>query len=197
MAWPNDDLNTSHLDADSDSPALARPMLERAIIRLKAVIAARGVRNGIASLDGAGKVPAAQLPDSVLAGTLLWSPTGAYQQMTRGTTALLALTTSVAPFRRLRIDQDIQLNGSSGGGSDDGSPAFAAVPYAGFGQDVYVYPAFLPAAGFADISVRGGAIGLQRTSNTSITVRATLLSPRNPTGATSGFRLYGIYGYTT
>ena len=62
MAWPADDLTTTHLDAGSDSPAQARSELLAAITRLKQVIDARGIANGVASLDNGAQVPAAQIP---------------------------------------------------------------------------------------------------------------------------------------
>ena len=42
MAWPNDDLETTHFDAGADNPSLARPVLKRLIDVVKALIGARG-----------------------------------------------------------------------------------------------------------------------------------------------------------
>lgn len=193
MAWPTDDLNTTNLDTGSDSPALARPMLARAITRLKSVINARGVPNGIARLDITGKVPAGQLPDSALAGTPLWRPTGAYQQMATGTT-LLSLTASAAPFRRLRVEVDYKLAGRSSH-PREGIEHIPAKLYDGFGIDLFVYRGRLPSAGFYSHKFTNGAgvitMGLQLTSNTSITVQLSRST------SNTALRLYGIYGYTT
>ncbi len=64
MSWPTDDLSTGDLDAATDSPASARTTLKKAVDYLKTIIAARGIANGIASLDGNTKVPYAQIPAS-------------------------------------------------------------------------------------------------------------------------------------
>ena len=61
MAWPNDDLRTTHFDAGTDKPSLARPVLKRLIDIVKALIGARGSAGGACELDADGKVPAARI----------------------------------------------------------------------------------------------------------------------------------------
>lgn len=61
MSWPSDDLITTNVDAGTDSPAAARANIFALFSKVKAVLAARGVANGVASLDAAGKVPLGQV----------------------------------------------------------------------------------------------------------------------------------------
>ena len=68
MAWPTDDLDTTHLDAGGDSPADARPMLKRLIDYVKLIIAARGATDGICELNEDGKVPPTRLAKGVAGG---------------------------------------------------------------------------------------------------------------------------------
>lgn len=59
MTWPTDDIETTDLDAATDTPP--RPMFKRIADRLQSVIGARGQANGVAALDADGHVPDAQL----------------------------------------------------------------------------------------------------------------------------------------
>lgn len=60
--WPDPSTNnTGALDSVLDKPALALPMLYDAAVATQAIIAARGVADGIASLGSDGKVPASQI----------------------------------------------------------------------------------------------------------------------------------------
>ena len=61
MAWPNDDLETTHFDAGADNPSLARPVLKRLIDIVKVIIAAPGSAGGVCELDARGKVPGARI----------------------------------------------------------------------------------------------------------------------------------------
>lgn len=61
MAWPST-LTTTNLDNDADSPYLARAEIYAAVVAVNDITDSRGVADGIASLDGTGRVPAAQLP---------------------------------------------------------------------------------------------------------------------------------------
>lgn len=61
-AWPSDDLSFTHLDSPNDDPSQARAQLLALGNKVKAVIAARGDLNGVASLDSSGKVPIGQIP---------------------------------------------------------------------------------------------------------------------------------------
>ena len=62
MTWPNDTLATTHFDSGTDSPASARSVLETLITIVKAMVAARGSKEGVASLNAQGIVPIGQLP---------------------------------------------------------------------------------------------------------------------------------------
>ena len=59
MSWPADDISTADLDAGADTPP--RATFFRMARAIKAIIAGRGVADGIASLGAEGKVPDAQL----------------------------------------------------------------------------------------------------------------------------------------
>lgn len=61
MAWPST-LTTNYLDADTDSPYLARPEILATAVAVNGIIASRAATDGIASLDGTGRIPAAQFP---------------------------------------------------------------------------------------------------------------------------------------
>lgn len=63
MAWPTGTVSTTNLDAPTDDPSQARADLKTAVDKLNEAIGARGAANGVASLDGTTKVPAAQIPD--------------------------------------------------------------------------------------------------------------------------------------
>lgn len=88
MAWPTGSVSTTHLDSPTDDPSQARADLKTAIDKLNEAIAALAQANGVASLDGAGKLPSTQLPDITddklegitMRGKLLeWSSPGTYQ----------------------------------------------------------------------------------------------------------------------
>ncbi len=63
MAWPSGTVPTTNLDAPTDDPSQARADLKTMADKLNQAIGARGAADGVASLDGATKVPTAQLPD--------------------------------------------------------------------------------------------------------------------------------------
>ena len=60
MPWPTDDLSTAGVDSGADRPPRAE--FFKLFQRVKTIIAGRGSADGVASLDGAGRVPSAQLP---------------------------------------------------------------------------------------------------------------------------------------
>lgn len=62
MAWPVDTIITTNMDADTDSPDLARPEIKKMADNVNAIMDSRGAANGIPSLDAGGKVPTGQLP---------------------------------------------------------------------------------------------------------------------------------------
>lgn len=62
--WPDPSVNNANaLDSVLDKPSLALPMLYDAALATQAIIAARGVADGIASLGPDGKVPAGQIAE--------------------------------------------------------------------------------------------------------------------------------------
>ena len=199
MAWPTDNLDTTNLDAGTDSPALARPMLARLIGRVKSIIASRGVANGVASLDGTGKIPVSQLP-SLAVETQIYDPAGAYSSPASGS-HLLQLTASIAGFRRLRFEMDSAADGwprrqSGEGGIED--PGRAAIPYAGFGRDYIVYRGDIPASG-SYLTVLSVQAASDPVRNLTVKVQGsgTTLTLLVGLPGTSGVRLYGIWGLST
>ena len=70
MAWGNSgNIDTTNLDAGTDSPALARPDLKAALDELTAVINGRGTANGVASLNANLKILTSELPNTITSDT--------------------------------------------------------------------------------------------------------------------------------
>ena len=67
MAWPTNSSNidTQHLDAGTDSPALARANIKTALDELANVIDGRNQASGVAGLDASSKISATQIPDEL------------------------------------------------------------------------------------------------------------------------------------
>ena len=63
MAWPTT-LTKVNLDADTDFIGASRAEIEATVDAANDIIASRSAVNGIASTDGDGKVPVAELPNS-------------------------------------------------------------------------------------------------------------------------------------
>lgn len=59
--WPGGAVDTTDVDAATDDPSQARADIHDAFNKLNDIIDDRAVANGVASLDGSGDVPAAQL----------------------------------------------------------------------------------------------------------------------------------------
>ena len=185
MAWPTDNLDTTNLDAGTDSPALARPMLARLVGRVKSIIAARGVANGIASLDITGKIPPSQLPATIVP-TTLWRPaSGTYQQIGESSSALFNLNASAATFDVLEF------------GVDEYNESFSEITYTGEGRDSTMHTTTIPESPWAGYAATyrinrlllpysiAGRFPASLTSNTSITIE----SPDHYQA-----RIYGIRG---
>lgn len=62
MAWPTANIDTTHMDAATDSPGNARADIKIMADNVNAIKEMRGVAGGVASLDGSGLVPGSQLP---------------------------------------------------------------------------------------------------------------------------------------
>lgn len=62
MTWPTTTIITTQMDASSDDPSQARAEIKKMADNVNDMKDARGAAGGIASLDGGGKVPAAELP---------------------------------------------------------------------------------------------------------------------------------------
>jgi len=66
MAWGNaSNIDTSNLDAGTDSPAAARADLKAALDEVTAVINGRGQASGVAPLNASTKIDASYLPDEI------------------------------------------------------------------------------------------------------------------------------------
>jgi hypothetical protein len=75
MAFPTTEISTTNLDADTDSPAAARPDLLSAVQALNNIIDSAGGANGVPVLNASGKLDAATLPNEISsAGTMTLSP---------------------------------------------------------------------------------------------------------------------------
>jgi hypothetical protein len=71
MAFPTSTINTTNLDSDADSPALARVDLLALSVAVNTMIAEANQPNGVALLDGSGTiastaVPAVQQPFGIM-----------------------------------------------------------------------------------------------------------------------------------
>ena len=195
MAWPIDDLDVTHMDAGTDSPALARPMFVRVVNRLKSVIAARGQPNGIATLDADGKIPASQLPESqTQSGATLFTPVGAYQQFTGIGTTNVTLSASAAAYTYLLIEYDYYGAGKMGIGGEDPAPAVPPNPYDGYPSRLQIAraalaSAYVLASGPSGSPTQGppSRVELRLTANTTLAVSRFH-------GA--GLRLYRVSGVT-
>ena len=71
MAWPASDANidTTNLDAATDSPASARADLKTALDELANVINGRGEASGVAPLNASSKVTNTYLPDTFVSSS--------------------------------------------------------------------------------------------------------------------------------
>jgi hypothetical protein len=78
MSWGTlGNVTTNNLDSSADDPSQARAELYNALVELQAVISGRGTADGVASLDGTGKIPNTQLPNTITSGVgtnLILSP---------------------------------------------------------------------------------------------------------------------------
>ena len=185
MAWPQDDLDITNMDAGTDSPALARPMFARLVNRVKSIIAARGQPGGVASLDAQGKVPSVQIPSGQVGSVRLWQPAGAYQEITTvAATDFTVADTSRSLFLLLLMDETISASSENIGVPYQGWPSYQIIhrPSLASGARSIVLPRF-------DTGGAGRAatnITLQLTTSTNL--RITLLQ------SAIDIRLYGIYG---
>lgn len=66
MPWPNDALSTESLDSNTDKPS--RTLFLTLVNTVKSMIAGRGRPNGVAPLDGDGRVPTTNLPRGLADG---------------------------------------------------------------------------------------------------------------------------------
>lgn len=62
FGWPSVNIDTTSMDAGTDSPAVARAQIKQMADNVNNVKDSRGAANGVASLDASSKVPVAQLP---------------------------------------------------------------------------------------------------------------------------------------
>lgn len=62
MAFPTTPIDTTNLDSDSDSPALARVDLLDAVTKLNTIIDEAGEAGGVCVLNGSAQIPSTALP---------------------------------------------------------------------------------------------------------------------------------------
>ena len=75
MAFPTQQIVTTNLDSSSDSPASARADLLSAVTALNTIISEGNGANGVAVLNGDGRLNGAQMPQSITpAGGLTLAP---------------------------------------------------------------------------------------------------------------------------
>lgn len=66
MTWGNaSNIDTTNVDAGTDSPAAARADIKAAMDELTAVINGRGAASGVAPLNASTKIAATYLPDEI------------------------------------------------------------------------------------------------------------------------------------
>jgi hypothetical protein len=76
MAFPNNQINTTNLDSDADSPSLARVDLYNAVVALNTIIDGSNAANGVCVLGASGTINGTQIPLTVNpTGTLVLAPT--------------------------------------------------------------------------------------------------------------------------
>ena len=189
MAWPADDLDISHTDAGSDRPALLRPMMARIILRLKSIIGSRGVANGVAALDAAGKVPLAQLPAGGASSRVsLWTPAGAYQTFAPGSSTDLTVS-DTSTYEILTVLCDVYRAAwreQTGSGDSLDHINHPEIPWRGYPSILDMHRASLSAAiGSAYPPARTISIGLRLTTATTCQIIM---------GSLVQARIYGLYG---
>lgn len=75
MAFPNNQINTTNLDSDADSPSLARVDLYNAVVALNTIIDGSNAANGVCVLGASGTIGSSQIPLTVSpTGTLVLAP---------------------------------------------------------------------------------------------------------------------------
>lgn len=62
MAWPTVTIDTTSMDAATDSPATARDQIRQMADNVNGIKDARGQASGVCELDAASKVPASRVP---------------------------------------------------------------------------------------------------------------------------------------
>jgi hypothetical protein len=65
MTFPTTAVNTTNLDASTDSPASARADILDAVQKLNTIIAEAGLANGVLVLTGSGKLPSSTIPTQI------------------------------------------------------------------------------------------------------------------------------------
>ena len=189
MAWPADDLDVSQADDGNDRPRLFRPMMVRIILRLKSIIGSRGVANGVAALDAAGKVPLPQLPAGGASSRVsLWSPAGAYQTFAAGSTTDLTVS-DTSTYEILTVLCDVYQAAwreQTGSGDSLTHINHPEIPWRGYPSIIDMHRASLSTAiGYAYPPARTISIGLRLTTATTCQVKM---------GIRVQARIYGLYG---
>ena len=75
MTFPTGTISTTHLDSSADDPSQARADIYNAVIALNTIITEANTANGVALLDGTGKIGVAAVPTSLtVTGDLTLQP---------------------------------------------------------------------------------------------------------------------------
>jgi hypothetical protein len=69
MTFPTSTIVTTHLDAGSDDPSLARADILDAVTKLNSIITDKNTPNGVVVLDSTGKITFSLLPDTISSST--------------------------------------------------------------------------------------------------------------------------------
>lgn len=77
-------VSTDNLDSGADDPSLARADLLQCVQLVNEIIAGQNAASGVAVLDGSGKIPQTQLPQSITytgAGFQIINPTSGFVEI--------------------------------------------------------------------------------------------------------------------
>lgn len=195
MAWPTDDLSTTHLDSDGASPLLARPQLLAAINKIKAMLGFVPAKagplgdSGITGAAAAGAISGSGL--TMGAGKILGRTTagsGAPEEISLGAGLELAggslACTVAAPV--------ISVFGRTGAvtlGAGDVVGALGFAPASGAGVAVYTASGIFvvpPGVYYVRVRVQGGRGGALYYSTQTDYGSVASIIPGGPPGVVTG-----------
>lgn len=181
MAWPSASIDTTALDAGTDSPATARNAILTTAQQVNTIRGARGAADGVAPTDSDSLVPRANLPFVLCErAPTVYSTPGSYSYtVPAGATKLLAMIVGAGGGG---AHVSAGTGGDHGGGGGAGGVAFkwfAVVPGSVFSVTVGAKGAGGSASGDND----GGNGG-----------ESNIVSPASATPASTTVRAYGGTG---